>query len=506
MTSNSPGKGPVHTSRKGPYGIIDIGSNSVRLVVYAGATRSPVPIFNEKVMAGLGRSVARTGKLDEQGVERAIKAVRRFAALKREIGIKKLDVVATAAVRDAADGPDFLKKIAAFFDQEVRLLSGEEEARLAASGILSAIPDADGVVGDLGGGSLELVAVASGTLAPGITMPLGPLRLEAASEGNLARAGEIVDEELKKIEWLSSMKGRPLYAVGGVWRNLARIHMAQFNYPVRVLHHYVIPQRDAAQLAGLLEKMGPKSLARIPDISSRRIPALPYGALVLERLLAATGASHVVVSSFGLREGVVYDGLEAEEKRKDPLIEGCKDLAGRLARFPEHGQELASWTEALFSDGGFGESAAQKRLRHAACILADIGWYVHPDYRSQHAMQQILLAPVVGIDHPGRMFLARVGFHRHEGNAEAEVLGDLTSRLSKEEAYRARILGLALRLAFSLCAARLGVLPLTRLRMDEKCVRLELPKKIESFMGETVQKRLNALAKAAGRTAEVVIG
>lgn len=506
MTPFSKRHTPGPESRAGAYGIVDIGSNSVRLVVYAAAARSPVPIFNEKVMAGLGRTIVQTGRLDPQGIERAFAALRRFAALKREIGIKRLDVVATAAVREAADGPDFLKEAEKLIRQAPRLLSGEEEAHFAAQGVLSGIPDADGLVGDLGGGSLELISVADGQMRPGITLPLGPLRLEAASEGNFSKASDIVDDCLKQVEWLPSMKGRPFYAVGGVWRNLARIHMAQHSYPVRVLHHYAVPLREAMQLTGLIEKMGPKSLSKIPDISSRRVPALPFGALVMERLLVRTGASEVIVSSFGLREGVLFDGLDGKEQRKDPLIEGCLDLSGRLARFPEHGDELAAWTAELFGADGFGEVPAQKRLRLAACILADIGWYVHPDYRAHHAMEQILLAPVVGINHPGRMFLARVGYHRHEGSAESEVLGDLTSRLDPQEAYRARVLGLTLRLAFSLCAARLGVIPHTRLRMTEKTVRLEIPKKLENFMGETVQKRLSALAKAAGREAEVVIG
>lgn len=491
----------------GRFGIVDLGSNSVRLVVYAAAVRSPVLVFNEKVLCGLGRTLASTGKLDPKGIERAFDALRRFIALREQIGIDRLIVAATAAVRDATDGPEFLAQAEEICGFRIRLVSGPEEARLAAQGVLSGIPDAEGIVGDLGGASLELVNVGGGKLiGEGSTLPIGPLRIMDQSKNDPSAAEAIVDKALKGVDLLKQAQGRKLYVVGGVWRNLARIHMAQRNYPIHVLHEYVIPARDAADIAKVIERLGPKTLAQIPDISERRIDTLPFGALVLDRLIGAMKAKEVVVSAYGLREGILFDHLGKREQAKDPLIEGCHDLAKRLARFPEHGEELTRWTAPIFAEDVLGEAPAAARLRRAACILADIGWYVHPDYRAHHTLTQILLAPFSGVDHPGRLFLARVGYHRHEGKGEPEFIGNLAGILTPVENHRALVLGLAQRLAFTLCAATTGVLPRTRLEISKSTVTLVVPRRYQTLLGEVVQRRLSALARTIDRKGEMRVG
>lgn len=491
---------------KGRFGIVDVGSNSVRLVVYAAAERNPVLVFNEKAMAGLGRSLASTGRLDPKGITRALDALRRFMALREQIGIETLVVAATAAVRDAEDGPEFLEKAEKICGFKIDLLSGADEARFAAQGVLSGIPDADGLVGDLGGGSLELVPVSGGKAGPGATLPLGPLRLIDLSHGSLAEAEAVVDRALGEQTWAREHQGKRLYAVGGVWRNLARIHMAQRNYPIHVLHQYVIPAREASEISRVIERLGPKSLAQIPDVSERRVEALPFGALVLDKLIGALKAKEVVISAYGLREGILFDRLDKKEQAKDPLIAGCHDLAGRLARFPQHGDEFFKWTAPLFAGDVLAETPEESRLRHAACILADIGWYVHPDYRAHYAMTQILLAPFSGVDHPGRLFLARVGYHRHEGRGEPEMLGNLSGFITEREHERALVLGLALRLAFTLSGATMGMLPRTRFEVTKNGLTLSVPKKYEALIGEVVGKRLAALARALGRKSDIRIG
>jgi len=489
----------------GRFGIVDIGSNSVRLVVYARASRNPVLIFNEKILCGLGRGMSSTGRLDAKAVDRALDALRRFTALRDQIGIDTLVIVATAAVRDAADGPEFLERARHICGFKIALLSGPDEARLSALGVLSGMPDANGVMGDLGGGSLELVGLRKGKRGKGITLPIGPLRLMDQANGSIAIAEKIVEKQIASVDWLEKFQGRSFYAVGGVWRNLARIHMAQHDYPIHVLHHYVIQARGALDLAKLIEKLGPKTLAQIPDISERRLDALPFGALILEKVIAAMKANEVVVSSYGLREGILFDRLSAREQAKDPLIEGAHDLAGRLARFPEHGSELTEWTAPLFAKNALGETAEEERLRHAACILADIGWYVHPDYRAHHAMTQILLAPFSGVDHPGRLFIARVGYHRHEGRDEPNLIGNLAGVLTEHSNHRSMVLGLALRLAFTLCAATTKLLPRTRLEISKTHVTLVVPPRYQTLLGEVVSKRLTALARTIDRKGDTRI-
>lgn len=486
-----------------PFAIVDIGSNSVRLVIYEGAKRNPVPIFNEKILAGLGGCLSKTGKLDPEGKVRALKALTRFWALLGKLEVQHVEMVATAAVRDAEDGSEFKAAIEDATGHPVRVLTGKEEAKYAALGVLSGTPEADGIVGDLGGGSLELVDVQNGSMGEGATLPLGPLRLLGGNKKNLKDVLTSIDDTLDTVEWIGQGKRRTLYAVGGVWRNLARIHMAQNNYPIRVLHNYVIPATDAVELAGLIEQLGPKSLAKIPDVSSRRVEALPIGAHVLSQLIAATRVKYVSISAYGVREGLLFEHLDEVERKRDPLLAGAEDLATRLVRFPEQKNELADWIAPIFASHGLGESDAQKRLRLAACVLADIGWYVHPDYRANHAHEEILLAPISGVTHSERLFLARVGYHRHEGAGEPKVGGQLHNLLDEEGHKRARVMGVALRLAFTLCAVSPGVLPYTRLVVKRDLLRLDVQNSHRAFVGEIVEKRMAALAKVLGLKSDI---
>ena len=157
--------------------VIDIGSNSLRLVVYDAPRRAAHTLLNEKVMCGLGRGLERTGRLNPEGVVQAKANLQRFVALARAAGAARIDVLATAAVRDAEDGADFVNDVEKRLSIRVRVLPGAEEGRLSALGVLAGIPDAAGVVGDLGGGSIELAAIGNGRVGSVATLPIGPLRL-----------------------------------------------------------------------------------------------------------------------------------------------------------------------------------------------------------------------------------------------------------------------------------------------------------------------------------------
>src|SRR3990170_2895835 len=335
-----------------PVAVVDIGSNSVRLVVYEGATRAPTPLFNEKVLCGLGRSLASTGKLAADAIARALRALRRFRALIEQMEVSQVEVIATAAAREASNGAEFIASAERVLGRPITVLSGTEEAELAAWGVVAGIHDADGFVGDLGGGSLELIDVRKGRPAEAATLPLGGLRLIDASGGNLKKARDIVDAEFSKVDWLEKGRGRDFYAIGGTWRALARLHMAQTNYPLSVMHNYRINADDALRFAALIDHQSQSSLAGIRDISSARRETLPYGALVLERLIKQMRPRSVVVSVFGIREGLLYSLLSDDEKRKDPLIAACDDIARRWSRSIDSAYELCFWTDALFRAPG----------------------------------------------------------------------------------------------------------------------------------------------------------
>ncbi|MDP6066697.1 MAG: hypothetical protein QGG75_05500 [Alphaproteobacteria bacterium] len=418
--------------------VIDIGSNSVRLVVFEAATRAPLPVFNERVLCGLGRNLAAGGELAPEAAAQAHIAIGRFATLCRRMAIEAPIVVATAAVREAADGEAFVAEVAERTGLEVRVLSGRQEAEAAAAGVRAAFPGATGVMGDLGGGSLELVDLNAEGGGEGITLPLGPLRMTAGS-------AQTIDAALAQAPWLAG-RGGDFHAVGGTWRALARIHMAQTRYAMRVVHHYAVLRAEAESFSAMMAGLGPDSLAGIPSINRARLAALPAAALVLNRLLLRLAPGKVLFSAWGLREGLLHQQLAPEHQGRDPLIAGCRAFSRGTSRQATlggaFGDELAAWMEPLFA----GESVAEKRLRLAACLLSDIAWRSHPDYRAGRAVEGTLYAPFTGLDHAGRGFLA-LAVNARYGGAGDRIAGTARALVDDDEARRAERVGLALRLA-----------------------------------------------------------
>ncbi|WP_439814200.1 Ppx/GppA phosphatase family protein [Zavarzinia sp. CC-PAN008] len=488
--------------RAAPWAVVDIGSNSVRLVVYQGLSRQGTPLFNEKVLCGLGRQIAVNGRLDPEGVELAIQALRRFAALARFMRVGRLDAVATAAVRDAADGPEFIARAERAWGLPIRVISGHEEARLSAQGVAAAIPDGDGLIGDLGGGSLELVTLDRGVPATRQeTTPLGPLRLQHQAGTDRTKATAIIDRALQALPWLADAKGRSFYAVGGAWRALARLHMAQVNYPLKVLHHYRISRNDGRSLSRLVSGLGKDTLERISGMPRRRLDTLPLAALILDRVLKVARPDAVVFSAWGLREGLLHEALEVDDRARDPLIEAAKALGDRRGRFRGHGQELIRFTDPAFAT----ESDRERRLRHAACHLADLNWHAHPDHRAELALGELLFSPFVGIDHPGRVFLALAMFARYDGQVDDPAQTPYLALLHPEAVARARALGAALRLAQTLSGGAPEVLAQLTLSMPRAELELAIPRALADLEGEVAQRRLAALARALGRASRVVV-
>lgn len=496
MTAENGKTGPEGTAYTGRVGVVDIGSNSVRLVVYEDDSRNPAAMFNEKVLCGLGRRLASTGRLDPDGVPSALATIRRFAGLARVMNLARLDMAATAAVRDAVDGPEFVAAVEAIVGSKLRVLSGQEEAFYAAEGVLSAIPEASGLVGDLGGGSLELVQIEAGQVGAQATLPLGPLRLMELAGADRAKATAIIDDALATLPWLD---GQAVYAVGGAWRALGRLHMAQTSYPLRVLHHYRISRGDARDLSRLLSNQSRDSLERISGLPRRRLDTLPFAALLLDRLLKAARPREIVFSSYGLREGLLFSRLAPEIRALDPLIETARRTGARLGRFAEHGDELFDWLNPLCPR----ESAEEARLRHAICHLSDIGWRGHPDYRAQQSMFEILRAPFVGIDHPGRAMLALAIYARYDGDPEAGASRQASAVLSEEQILHARTLGGAIRLGHNLTGGTPGVLGACPLALDGNELVLVLPRAFRDLDGEVVQRRLAALGRLMNRATRI---
>jgi len=491
---------------RAPVAVVDIGSNSVRLIVYDDATRAPAPVYNEKVLCGLGRTIATTGKLEAAGVSRALRALRRFRALMEQLHVDRIEVIATAAAREAENGPDFIAQAEQMLGRQVTVLSGTMEAELAALGVVSGVYAADGFAGDLGGGSLELIDVRGGRLSDALTMPLGGLRLIDASGGNLKKARDLVDAEFSKVDWLDKGRGRDFYAIGGTWRALARLHMAQTEYPLNVMHNYRIDAEEALKFAALIDHQSQGSLAGIRDLSSARRETVPYGALVLERLIKQMKPRAIVISVLGIREGLLYSLLSEKEQAKDPLLEACVHLATQRSRSIENAYELCAWTDTLFRVPGPVETPEQTRLRHAACLLSDIGWRAHPNYRGAQSLNLVAHGDFVGVDHPGRAFLALTAYYRNEGSVKDDLSQRLVELVDKETLKRARILGSAFRAAHMVSAAMPGVLPHTPVSYEGNRLIWQLPEPYANLEGERVERRFRALASLLDREPEIRVG
>ncbi len=484
----------------GPVAIVDIGSNSVRLVVYESETRRAATLHNEKSICGIGRDMVTTGRLHAEGCAMALEALARFRLLANGLNVTVREAVATAAARDATNGQDFVRRAEAAWGAPVRVLSGEDEAHLAAEGVVAGIPYADGLVADLGGGSLDMVSVRQGRTGDAFTLPLGPLRLMDAAKGDAGKARKLVDEGLDKLH-LIGLKDRSLYAVGGIWRTFARADMEMSEYPIHVLQEYEIPRRRVLRLCEGLATQSRKSLERMKSVSKRRAESLPYGAIVLERLMLACDLKSVIISAYGVREGLLYTRLSPEERALDPLLDYAEGANAGFSRSPAHAREMFDWMLPLFAD----ETAEFKRVRHAACLFSDIAWRRHPDDRALGGFGQVLNAPFSAATHRVRALIAMAVFHRYSGDGEPLADMDNIDLLSGDDAEWSLLVGLACRLAFALTASAVGALPLYRLKMTAAKIVLELPRQHELIAGEPVQKRLGALAAAFGRKGEILI-
>jgi exopolyphosphatase/guanosine-5'-triphosphate,3'-diphosphate pyrophosphatase len=488
-----------------PLSIIDIGSNSIRLVIYEGIARSPTVLFNEKMLAGLGRGIVSTGKLDPEAVQRAVEEFRRFRALSEQAGSEQLYVIATAAAREAENGMDFIHRAEQILGTEIRVLSGREEAHYSALGVISGFHPANGIAGDLGGGSLELVDVNGMAIGEGITLPLGGLRLQDLSKGSLATAQKFIREQLNRAKLLGGGKGRPFYAVGGTWRNLARLHMSATNYPLAVMHHYELGIESSAAFLRQVGRGEMDKIKGIERVSKSRRTLLPYGAIVLQEIIAAMQPSKVIVSALGVREGFLYSLLSPEEQRSDPLISASEELALLRARSVTHAHELADWTGATFAAFGIDETEDEVRYRRAACLLADIGWRAHPEYRGTQSLNIIAHGSFIGVDHPGRAFIALANLYRHEGVFDDSAATDLKTLAPPRYVDRARVLGATLRVVYLLSASMPGVIPKLRWeRRDNGSLALVVPASHRGLLGERPAGRIALLARITGQSLELV--
>ena len=470
--------------------VIDVGSNSVRLVVYENGGRAPLPIFNEKVLCGLGRGLDRTGRMSRKSVGMALESLHRFSQLCPQMGVRDVMAVATAAVREASNGAEFLETVRSECGLEVHLLSGDREAEISAAGVVSAIPHASGLAADLGGASLELMRLDAGRVSERVSLPLGTVRRNG--DESIRESKGAVQDQLGNLGWLQKARGDSLYLVGGSWRALARIHMDETGYLLHVIHNYALDARSTSEFCATLAAWPRERLESARGLRPDRLESLPFAAVALECLLEHTGAEEVVFSANGLREGCLYEALTPLERQIDPLLSLCEAAARRMGRGGSGGEVLANWIAPAL------EGMVPDKLRLAACHLSDIGWSEHPDYRSEQVFLRILRMPLIGADHRERIMLGLAVASRHAAMQPILKRLGLGKLLSKQEKCQAAGVGLAMRLAYTISGGAVSVLQQFVLKRTSKQLLLEGPEGAHLLVGNTVQHRLRVLAENLG--------
>ena len=485
-----------------PVSVIDIGSNSVRVVIYESLSRAPTILFNEKVLCGLGKGLGSSGRMDEEAVQRALAALKRFRALSTQARAGDVYVLATAAAREASNGSTFVQKAEEILGQPIQVLSGEDEARFSALGVISGFHEVDGIAGELGGGSLELIDIKGKTFGRGITLPLGGLRLSESSGNSVTKARTFARKQVNTARFLEKGEGRTFYAVGGTWRNIAKLHMEITQYQLHMMQGYEMPTADMQRF---LEEVIAAKDSKDPawqSVSKSRRALLPFGAIAMQEVLTAMKPAKVVFSAQGVREGYLYSLLPDDERDSDPLVVAADQLAILRARSPEHARELAEWTGRMVPFFGITETEEESRYRQAACLLADISWRAHPDYRGAQALNVIAHSSFVGITHPGRAYLALANYYRFEGLNDDGATGPLAAIATTRLLELAKLLGGLLRVVYLFSASMPGIVNHLTFRASSRPdldLEFVVPHAYADFAGERLEGRLQQLAKLTGR-------
>ena len=479
-------------------GVIDIGSNSVRMVVFDGAARSPAYFYNEKIMCALGAGLGETGKLNPEGRLRALAAIRRFQLLAEGMDLPPLTAVATAAVRDAEDGEEFRAEVERETGLRIWVIDGEEEARLSAQGVLLGWPGSYGLVCDIGGSSMELAAIRDGRVGRRVSSNLGPLKLQAVKGGKAGRKAHIKEVMEHLAESMGTQRDR-LFLVGGSWRAIARIDMERRGYPLHVLHEYRMTAKSVSATAKYIENSDLEELRAACGISSARMSLVPYATEVLKRLVRTFKPKDIALSSYGIREGMLYEQMPQRLRDRDPLIEACRFAEAKDARLPGFGKTLFHFVQPLFKNA----PPARTRLIKAPCLLHDVSWRAHPDYRAETCFDNATRANLGGLKHTERVFLGLALLHRYRNKREGTRFEDLYELLDEKEQLQAEILGKAMRFGAMFWMQRDVPMGQFKWYPQKRVLELRIPDAASALYGEVAEARL--LSLAASLQAEVKV-
>ncbi len=472
-------------------GVVDVGSNSVRLVVFDGAARSPAYFYNEKIMCGLGKGLGESGLLNPKGRIRAFAAIKRFQLLADGMGLDPLAAVATAAIREARDGPEFRDQVRAETGLNLYVIDGQEEARLSAQGVLLGWPDAKGLVCDIGGSSLEMAEIYDGQVGKRVTSALGPLKLQHIAGG---QNGLIIHIK-KLVECLSNSVGtdhKRLFLVGGSWRAIARLDMARRNYPLHVLHEYRMTPKSIRATLKWIAEQEQVELRRRTGTSEARMSLIPIASEVLRQIINTFQPEEIAVSSYGIREGMLYEQMPERARKRDPLIEACRYAEAKDGRRPGFGRELYNFLGPIFRY----EKPETLRLIKAACLLHDVTWRAHPDYRAEVCFDNATRANLGGLTHGERVWLGLALLHRYKNKRDGTRFSELFELIDEKSILQAETVGKAMRFGSMFAVKDPNSLAKLEWMPKKRLLALELGPIGSDLFGEVAQSRFRSLASA----------
>ena len=487
--------------KKVRVGVIDVGSNSVRLVIYDELKRVPIPIFNEKIMCALGKDIHKTKKLNKSGKKSAKNAIIRFVYMAHLMQVKKLFVFATAAVRESKDGKSFILDLEQHLNIKIKILSGKTEAKLAGLGVIAAIPEASGIIGDMGGGSFELAEVDNGQVIKRKITPLGALKLLGISSNGDDFIYQTIHENLSGFDQFEINKINNFYAVGGGFRNLAKAYITLNNYPLKILHNYKVQSKKLDETLNRLINMSSSEINQLDDISDNRSETLKYTAMLMKYIIDYMQPENVIFSVYGVREGILFKNLAEEEQIKDPLIAGSVDFISKNEQMLEYSTELTDWVKPLFTE----EDINFQRLLSSICILSNIARFEHPEYRAEIAFRRFLDSSIIGISHHDRLFIATALYYCYSSTIDESIDTICRLFLDKNMMSKTKSIGYAIRLAYNITAGSTGIISSINIDIKNTMLNLKFDIITKNLIGEVVEKHLTRLAENMKLTPKIAI-
>lgn len=476
-----------------PIAVIDIGSNSIRLVIYASGGRYPFPLFNERSNCRLGEGLGEDNLLQPSRLKAALTTMSRFAVIMKSMDVTTVHAVATAAVRRARNADDFTRPAEAIIGHPISVLSQDEEAHYVSRGLTLNMPNATGLVADLGGGSLEVVALQHGEYRHATSFNFGHLSEVSEAE---------VERSLTATPWIAAFGADCIYGVGGSFRALGLAYIEQSGYPLAVLHGLRIPGRDANQL--LSDFAGDKS--DFSGVPLGRQKTMSTAAMIMHQLLRHAGAGRIMVSGTSIRDGLIADRELGDHDRADFLQVVGKEISRTSHRFKGVPDALISLLQPLFSrpdtDNADRLALAHDkfmRLLKAACRLSDLCWHEHEDVRGDLGARRVLGLPVNCVSHKERIWLATAIYHRYVGQKTNKARPpELDHILSRRRRAEATTIGLGLRFALSFSGGTAGALNRLRLGNDGKVLTLHVSPDVAAFIDGQTRRRFEQVAESAG--------